>query len=138
MSVSIYRHISELIAAFLFLALGAVAMPVPTHSSFQNVHYWHSTAGCIAGQVSGSSCADGAAAGALSAILAPSVGGAGWDQDKQIAAQNMFATGALLLAGSDANSASTGGQIAGSAHENNYLRHVQLDGNPPIFNGVRL
>ena len=85
----------------------------------------HATAGCIAGQVSGSSCADGAAAGALSAILAPSVGGAGWDKDKQIAAQNMFATGALLLAGSGAQSASTGGQIAGSAHENNYLNHQE-------------
>ena len=83
----------------------------------------HAMAGGLASELSGGAFADGALAGALAEITGPLLGGTGLDEETQVALQRLIGTTAVLLRGSEAGEAMFAGDIAASAHRNNYLSH---------------
>ena len=86
----------------------------------------HAMAGGLASELSGGAFADGALAGALAEITGPLLGGTGLDEETQVALQRLIGTTAVLLRGSEAGEAMFAGDIAASAHRNNYLSHEEI------------
>ncbi len=86
----------------------------------------HAVAGGIAAQISGGDFAGGALSGGLSEVLGGAIGKSELDPARQAELQNLIAlTVVLITTEGDTKTASLAGNIAGSAHENNYLKHQE-------------
>ena len=83
----------------------------------------HALAGGLASELAGGAFADGAMAAALAEAAGPLLGDSGLGEETQIALQRLVGAAAILLRGSDVGEAMFAGNVAASAHRNNYLSH---------------